>query len=38
MLDTAFKRAHVDALTLTTEEDLVRAIARFTALRRQRRR
>jgi uncharacterized protein (DUF58 family) len=37
-LDTAFKRAHVDALTLSTEEDLVRAIARFTALRRQRRR
>ena len=34
---TAFKRAGVDVLTLSTEEDLVRAIVRFATLRRQRR-
>jgi len=34
---TAFKRAGVDALSLSTEDDLVRAIARFAARRRQRR-
>jgi uncharacterized protein (DUF58 family) len=33
----AFKRAGVDALSLSTDEDLVRAIVRFAALRRQRR-
>ena len=32
-----FKHAGVDALSLSTEEDLVRAIVRFAALRRQRR-
>lgn len=37
-LNEAFKRAGVDALSLSTEEDLVRAIVRFAALRRQRRR
>ncbi|MDZ4718152.1 MAG: DUF58 domain-containing protein [Roseiflexaceae bacterium] len=37
-LNAGFKRAQVDALTLSTEEDLVRAIVRFAALRRQRRR
>ncbi|HEX6290573.1 MAG TPA: DUF58 domain-containing protein [Herpetosiphonaceae bacterium] len=36
-LSTAFKRAGVDALSLSTEEDLVRAIVRFANLRRQRR-
>lgn len=36
-LNTAFKRAGVDALALSTEEDLVRAIVRFATLRRQRR-
>jgi uncharacterized protein (DUF58 family) len=36
-LSEAFKRAGVDALSLSTEEDLVRAIVRFAALRRQRR-
>jgi uncharacterized protein (DUF58 family) len=35
---SAFKRAGVDALSLSTEEDLVRAIVRFAALRKQRRR
>jgi uncharacterized protein (DUF58 family) len=35
-LDEAFKRAGVDALSLSTEEDLVRAIVRFAALRRAR--
>jgi uncharacterized protein (DUF58 family) len=35
-LNGAFKRAGVDALPLSTEEDLVRAIVRFAALRRQR--
>jgi uncharacterized protein (DUF58 family) len=34
----AFKRAGVDMLSLSTEEDLVRAIVRFAELRRQRRR
>jgi len=36
-LNEAFKRSGVDALSLSTEEDLVRAIVRFAALRRQRR-
>jgi uncharacterized protein (DUF58 family) len=36
-LQQAFRRAGVDALALSTEEDLVRAIVRFAALRRQRR-
>jgi uncharacterized protein (DUF58 family) len=36
-LDQAFKRAGVDALSLSTEEDLVRAIVRFATLRSQRR-
>jgi uncharacterized protein (DUF58 family) len=36
-LGEAFKRAGVDMLSLSTEEDLVRAIVRFAALRRQRR-
>jgi uncharacterized protein (DUF58 family) len=34
---TAFKRSGVDALSLSTEDDLIRAIARFTIRRRQRR-
>jgi uncharacterized protein (DUF58 family) len=33
----AFKRAGVDALSLSTEDDLVRAIVRFATLRQQRR-
>jgi uncharacterized protein (DUF58 family) len=37
-LSESFKRAGVDALSLSTEEDLVRAILRFAALRKQRRR
>jgi uncharacterized protein (DUF58 family) len=37
-LNEAFKRAGVDALSLSTEEDLVRAIVRFATLRGQRRR
>lgn len=37
-LNTTFKRAGVDALSLSTGEDLVRAIMRFAALREQRRR
>ncbi len=37
-LSDAFKRARVDTLSLSTEEDLVRAIVRFAALRQQRRR
>jgi uncharacterized protein (DUF58 family) len=37
-LAQAFKYAGVDALSLSTEEDLVRAIVRFAASRRQRRR
>jgi uncharacterized protein (DUF58 family) len=36
-LRESFKRAGVDALALSTEEDMVRAIVRFAALRRQRR-
>jgi uncharacterized protein (DUF58 family) len=36
-LGELFKRAGVDALSLSTEEDLVRALVRFAALRRQRR-
>ena len=36
-LKQAFERAGVDALSLSTDEDLVRAIVRFAALRRQRR-
>jgi uncharacterized protein (DUF58 family) len=36
-LSEAFKRAGVDALSLATDEDLVRAIVRFAMLRRQRR-
>lgn len=34
---TTFRRAGVDTLSLSTEDDLVRAIARFAARRRQRR-
>ena len=34
-LNEAFKRAGVDALSLSTEEDLVRAIVRFATLRQQ---
>jgi uncharacterized protein (DUF58 family) len=37
-LNQAFKHAGVDALSLSTEEDLVRAIVRFARLRRQQRR
>jgi uncharacterized protein (DUF58 family) len=37
-LTQAFKRAGVDALSLSTEEDLVRAIVRFARLRARRRR
>jgi len=37
-LTEAFKRAGVDALSLSTGEDLVRAIVRFAKLRQQRRR
>ena len=37
-LSEAFKRSGVDALPLSTEEDLVRAIVRFAGLRKQRRR
>jgi uncharacterized protein (DUF58 family) len=36
-LNTAFKRAGVDVLPLSTEEDLVRSIVRFATLREQRR-
>ena len=36
-LNAAFKQAGVDVLSLSTEEDLVRAIVRFAALRQQRR-
>jgi uncharacterized protein (DUF58 family) len=36
-LAAAFKRAGVDALSLATDEDLVRAIVRFVTLRQQRR-
>jgi uncharacterized protein (DUF58 family) len=37
-LSEAFKHAGVDALSLSTQEDLVRAIVRFAALREKRRR
>lgn len=37
-LTSSFKRAGVDALALSTQEDLVRAIVRFTTMRGQRRR
>lgn len=37
-LAETFKRSGIDALTLSTEEDLVRAIVRFAKLRQQRRR
>lgn len=36
-LQAAFNRAGVDALSLSTDEDLVRSIVRFAALRKQRR-
>ncbi|NJN98984.1 MAG: DUF58 domain-containing protein, partial [Anaerolineales bacterium] len=36
-LNQSFKRAGVEALSLSTEEDLVRAIVRFVRLRQQRR-
>jgi len=36
-LTETFKHAGVDALPLSTEEDLIRAIVRFAAIRRQRR-
>ena len=36
-LNEAFKHAGVDALSLSTEDDLVRAIVRFATLRQQRR-
>jgi uncharacterized protein (DUF58 family) len=36
-LNETFKRAGIDALSLSTEEDLVRAIVRFATLRQQRR-
>jgi uncharacterized protein (DUF58 family) len=36
-LNETFKRAGVDALTLSTEDDMVRAIVRFAKLRQQRR-
>jgi uncharacterized protein (DUF58 family) len=36
-LNQAFKHSGVDALSLSTEEDLVRAIVRFATLRQQRR-
>jgi uncharacterized protein (DUF58 family) len=36
-LEQAFKRSGVDALSLSTDEDLVRAIVRFATLRQQRR-
>ena len=37
ILNEAFRHAGVDALSLSTDEDLVRAIVRFATLRRQRR-
>jgi uncharacterized protein (DUF58 family) len=36
-LEQTFKHAGVDVLSLSTEEDLVRAIVRFATLRQQRR-
>jgi uncharacterized protein (DUF58 family) len=38
VLNEVFKRAGVDVLSVSTEEDLVRAIMRFAALREQRQR
>jgi uncharacterized protein (DUF58 family) len=38
MLNEAFKHAGVDALSLSTDEDMVRAIVRFATLRQQRHR
>ena len=37
-LNDSFKRAGVDVLPLSTEEDLMRAIARFVMMRRQHKR
>jgi uncharacterized protein (DUF58 family) len=37
-LNEAFKRSGIDMLSLSTEEDMVRAIVRFATLRQQRRR
>jgi uncharacterized protein (DUF58 family) len=37
-LSDLFKRAGVDTLTLSTQDDLVRAIVRFATLRKRRRR
>jgi len=37
-LSNSFKRAGVDALSLSTEEDLIQAMIRFVMLRRQRNR
>jgi uncharacterized protein (DUF58 family) len=37
-LNDSFKRAGVDALSLSTEEDLIQAILRFVMLRRQKKR
>jgi uncharacterized protein (DUF58 family) len=37
ILNASFKRAGVDSLTLSTEEDLVRALVRFAGLRQRRR-
>jgi uncharacterized protein (DUF58 family) len=37
-VEQAFKKAEVDVLSLSTEEDLIRAIIRFATLRQQRRR
>jgi hypothetical protein len=36
-LDETFKRAGVDMLSLSTEDDLVRAIVRFASARQRRR-
>ena len=36
-LSAAFRRAGIDVLSLSTEDDLVNAILRFAALRKQRR-
>jgi uncharacterized protein (DUF58 family) len=37
-LSDTFKRAGIDALSLSTDEDMVRAIVRFATLRQQHRR
>jgi len=37
MLSEAFKHAGVDLLSLSTEEDMVRALVRFASMRKQRR-